>query len=91
MAELDDLITQVNATVGEEASAIVAINGLSSAYEAAIAALPPSNEKAQLVALTAQLKASSAGIAAAIVALPAIPAPAASATPSTPAAPAASS
>lgn len=70
MSALDDLIAQVAATAGAEASAAAAFTGLAQAYEAALAA----NDPTKLAALTAQLKASAASLAAAVAADPLAPA-----------------
>ena len=63
-AELDVLTTQVAANTEVEASAIVLLEGLKSALDAAIA----SGNPAALTALSTQLEFSRAALAAAIVA-----------------------
>ncbi len=75
-AEIVTLIAQVAATKTAEASAIVAINGILDRLTAAIAATPSlsTEDRAALLQVTSDLKASTDPLAAAVVAIPA-PAP----------------
>lgn len=66
MAELDDLQTQVQETIGIENSAITLINGFAAKLQAAIA----SGNPAALVALHDSLKVSADTLAAAVAANP---------------------
>ena len=65
MAALDDLTTQVTASVGAEQSAITLIQGLHAAILAA------GTDPTKLAALTSQLATSQAALAAAVAANPA--------------------